>query len=153
MTFFSFVISVSCLQQDILSNRALPLLCLLPRPWQQPGFQFSLRNTQPVESDSPVNPFPGGTQVPPNPTLCMLITFRSLAPPQPKKYHKAYHKQKQVIKKAFDFGLLFKNQNCTWKLKHTFYNKLVFLVNLMLYNIRGSHMPVTKASTGVMRGL
>lgn len=73
---------------------------------------------QPVVSYSLVNLFTGGMQAhaqwsSPYAHYLLLSAFHLPVLPQPKKYLKAHLKQKQPIKKAFDFGILLKNENCT----------------------------------------
>ena len=127
MTFSFFVIFISCLPQDILGNRAPTLLCLLLCPWQQPGLQKPLRNMQPVESNSLVKLVPGGAQAP--------LWQGSLPDHYLLSSSQLFYSLRNITKpvletkfwKAFDFGILLKDQYCTWNLK----DKLVFLMDLI----------------------
>lgn len=132
MTFPSFVISVSCLQQDSLGDSALTPLCICFVPTSNqvcsnPSATRRLRGalfsseTAPRRSSGTTNGAP-----------CHL-TFLQLPPASPCKpgdSHNANLKQKQMTKKAFDFGILFLNyfKNSYRNLFFVVYNCSVIVV-------------------------
>ena len=137
MTFSSFVVSISCLQQDSLGDSAWTLLCrlLLPPPaarWvcSNPSATRCLRSLilRRNCSREELRHHPRGAPC--------RITF--LQPPpssscKPGKCHNTYLKQKQIIKKAFDFGILFLNY-----FKYGYGN--LFFVFFIVVHLQLSHL-------------
>lgn len=138
MTFSSFVISISCCSKTVWTTglRHDSAFCFVPASNQvcsNPSATCSLWSfiLQLNCSQGQFGHHPAGL------SICTLPppAFHLPAPPSLGNITTPISNKNKWLKRAFDFGILFKSQNVPWNLKYTHYDKLDFLMPAMLFDI------------------